>query len=230
MADNPIKRKYNFIDAELYMITSNLCNRLARDISEFMVFGLTAQDIENLKTLNDSFGILSPDGSILADIMLANEDKNILRNKLLESIRNMAMWVKLKWGTDSVNYKRLDLKNPSQLNDDLLLVTGRNFHAKMTEFQPDLETLGLTQAILDDFENLNSQFENALNAFTDSKVIRDQKTTERIVKGNELYDVVTKYCSLAKRIYEKTNPAKYNDYLIYRGKNKKKKKEEENHE
>jgi hypothetical protein len=223
MADNSIKRKYNFIDAELYGVTSNLCYRLVRDLSELSVFGLSAQDIENLKALNDSFGKLSPDGSILADIMLANDDKNILRNKLLETFRNMAMWVKLKWGADSVNYKRLDLKNPSQLNDYLLLITARNIHAKMMEYQPYLETLGLTQAILDDFENLNSQFENALNAFTDSKVMRDQKTTERIVKGNELYDVVTKYCSLAKRIYEKTNPAKYNDYLIYKGKGKKKK-------
>jgi len=79
-----------------------------------------------------------------------------------------------------------------------------------------LATLGLTQDMLDDWEDLNDQFELARNAQADAVAVRDEKTMERINKGNQLYGYVVTYCNFGKRIYEKTNPAKYNDYVIYK--------------
>jgi hypothetical protein len=147
---------------------------------------------------------------------MAAEEKNELRNKVLETVRAMAMRVKLRWGANSGNYKRLDLQNPTLLTADLLLVTAMSIHSKMTEYLPDLGSLGLTQTMLDEFQSLNSQFENALNKLHDAIVLRDEKTKERIAKGNELYGMAAAYCHIGKMIFRETNSAKYRTYIINR--------------
>ena len=45
--------------------------------------------------------------------------------------------------------------------------------------------------------------------------MRILKAEERVNKGNELYELVSNYCGFGKKLYEKTSPAKYNDYIIY---------------
>ena len=216
MNPNSTWRKYNMSDAELCMFVSNLCNTLAKDLPELIRFGLSGEKIVEFKALGDAFENLPTDIEYLGEIMMAAEEKNILRNKILDIIREMAMRVKLRWGADSGNYKRLDLQNPSILNADLLLLTAMSIHSKMTEYLPDLVTLGLTQEILNDFESLNSQLENTLNKLNDAAVMRDEKTKERIAKGNELYGLAAAYCKLGKIIFKSKNPAKYRTYIINR--------------
>ena len=227
MDSNQAIRNYRISDAELCMFVSNLCNTLTRDLPEFESFGLTAEKIAELKALGDSFEIFPPDISFVGDIMIATEEKNILRNQILDTIRTMAMRVKLRWGADSGNYKRLNLQNPTLLTDDLLLVTAMNIYSKMTEYLPDLLSQGLTEAMLDDYNILNSQFENSLNILQDAIVQREEKTKERIEKANELYKFTANYCNIGKLIFRKKNPAKYRTYIINRSTPRKPKKIED---
>ncbi|MDT3741255.1 MAG: fibronectin type III domain-containing protein [Candidatus Kapabacteria bacterium] len=215
MATTELRRNYRMTDAELCMFASNLCNFLTRDMTDFAPIGLTAPKVTSFKALGDAFEVLSPDGSIIGDVMITTEDKKSVREQLLATIRAMALRVEQKWGTNSGKYRRLDLRTPSNLTDDVLLVTARTIHSKITEYLPDLADLGLTQLMLDDFEALNEQFELAKNAQSDAIALRDEKKDERINKGNELYKLLSFYCNYGKLIYEKTSPAKYNDYLIY---------------
>ncbi len=57
--------------------------------------------------------------------------------------------------------------------------------------------------------------------------LRVNKTAERISKRNALFKIVSNYCSIGKTLYGKNDPAKYNDYMIYRKKRRKKVKAEE---
>jgi hypothetical protein len=59
----------------------------------------------------------------------------------------MALRVEAKWGISSGKYKHLDLRNPSQMSDVVLLVASRTVHKKMTEYLTDLADFGLTQAV-----------------------------------------------------------------------------------
>ena len=218
MAATDPQRNYNMLDSELCMFTSNLCHFLTRDVADLGVaFGITAPKIAALKALGDAFEVFPTDGSIIGDVMLSTENKKNLRLQVLESIRNMALRVEVKWGTSSPKYKRLDLSNPSSLTDDALLVAARSVFTKVSEYLTDLSSYGLTQDLLDDFEDLTEQYESSLNAQSDAFAMRDEKKLERIAKGNEIYELVTAYCNFGKRFYEKTNSAKYNDYLIYTG-------------
>ena len=96
-----------------------------------------------------------------------------------------------------------------------MLATSRLVVLTATGYLTELESEGLTQQIIDDYEALAQQFENDLNASYNAIEIRDSKTMERILLGNNLYSYVTKYCMLGKTIWDKVDPAKYNDYVIY---------------
>jgi len=215
MATINVQRNYNLTDAELCMFTSNLCNFLTRDLLDFASFGVTALKIAALKALGDAFEVLPTDGSLIGDVMITTENKNALREQVLTEIKALSVRVEVKWGISSGKYRRLDLRNPSQLSDDALLIVARTVHTKLTDYLPDLADMGLTHAMLDDFDDLIEDFENAKNAQADMVAIRDEKTLERINNGNEIYALVATYCNFGKILYEKTNPAKYNDYIIY---------------
>ncbi len=215
MSTNNDKRNYNMTDAELCMYVSNLCNFLTRDLADLEQFGLTSDKIESFKELGDEFEVFPTDGTLIGDVMITTEDKNALRERVLSEIKAMAFRVESKWGANSARYKRLDLSTPSSLTDDSLLVTARTIQIKMTDYLDDLSEFGLTQDMLDAFAELNEDFERAKNAQSDAVALRDEKTLERITRGNELYALVTRYTGFGKLLYEKTNSAKYNDYLIY---------------
>ena len=215
MVTNGNHRNYIIADSELCMFVSNFCNFAARDLSDFEIYGLTAEKIGSIKALGDEFERFPTDAAFVGDIMIATENKKALREQILEVIRSMAVRVEAKWGADSAKYKRLNLNNPSKLVYDSLLVTSRALHSIMTEHLSDLADLGLTQAMLNEYADLNEQFELAINAQIDAIAARADKTSERIQKGNELYNLVSMYCEIGKRIYINKNPAKYKDYLIY---------------
>ena len=215
MPNNNNQRVYNMLDAELCMFTSNLCNVLTRDIADLAIFGITAAKIASLKALGDAFELFPADGALVGEAMIATENKNAIREQVLTEIRNMVLRLEAKWGPDNARCRTLNINSPSQLSDDSLLASARWVHTKMTEFQPDLADFGLTKEVLDAFEELTEQFELAKNAQAEANSMRILKGEERVNKGNELYELVSNYCGFGKKLYEKTSPAKYNDYIIY---------------
>ena len=215
MTNNINRRSYNMLDAELCMFTSNLCNVLTRDLSDLAVFGLTAAKIASLKALGDAFELFPADGALVGEVMIATENKNAIREQIVEEIRNMVLRIEAKWGADNARSRTLNISSPSKLGDDSLVTSAKWVHTKMTEFLPDLVDFGLTQEVLDAFAEMTEQFELAKNAQAEANSKRIIKAEERVNKGNELYEFVTRYCGFGKKIYEKASPAKYNDYIIY---------------
>jgi hypothetical protein len=216
MAIKPSIRNYHIIDAELCMFTSNLCDNLTRDLADLTPFGMTAPKIAALKALGDAFEVFPTDDVYIGYIMIETEAKNAIMEQVVETIRNMALRVEMKWGVKSGQYKTLGVVRLNQFSEDVLLITARNVHTRMTAYLADLAAFGLTQQMLDDFEDLNESFEVARNHQKDKIESRDIETQNRIEKGNELYDYVVQYCEIGKRVYAATDPAKYNDYIIYK--------------
>lgn len=217
MATNDIQRNSNLTDPELCMFTSNLCNTMTRDLSDIASFGVSSLSVTNLKALGDAFEIYPSDDMLSGDLMIATQDKNDKLELVKEGIRNMALRVEMKWGSQSGQYRRLGITGMNNMPDDTLLFTSRRVHTVMTGYLTDLAAQGLTQDMLDDFEDLNESFEVAKNEQQDKMNIRDMSTLERINYANELYNLVAHYCDIGKRVYVNSNQAKYNDYIIYTG-------------
>jgi len=208
-------REYRFSDPDLYLFASNLYSFLNRDLTEMATFGVTEEKLEVFRDYLDDFEQIAPDGSIRADVQEYTLQKNNLKEELLEAIRNMALRVELKWGIASSNYRRLNLSTLTRLSDSELLFAARTVHTRSNDWISDLTDYGLTAEVLTSFNSLIQNFELSLNEQSDAIADRDIKRVERITRGNELYRLVANYTNIGKRVYEKSNPAKYNDYIIY---------------
>ncbi|MEI6091443.1 MAG: fibronectin type III domain-containing protein [bacterium] len=215
MATAIVQRNYNITDAELCMFTSNLCITMTRDLLDLADFGITAPKIAALKALGDAFEILPSDEVLMAYVIAATETKSAKAELVKEAIRNMVTRCQIKWGVDSWQEKSLGVKGMNKYTDDSLLVAGRRVHTQMTAFLPDLAGTGLTQDMLDDMDDLNDELETAKNSQFTKVSERENETEDRINKGNEIYSLVSMYCEIGKRVYAKSDPAKYNDYIIY---------------
>ena len=215
MATIEIKRNYTMLDAELCMFASNLCVRLTRDLSDLSTFGIQASSITALKALGDDFEAFPSDDTYYGEMLLATQTKNQLADQVRESIRNMALRVQLKWGANSPQYKTLGDMAVSKFSDEVLSGIADKILGRMNVYLADLASTGLTQQDIDDYEELIESYEEALNSLSSAIELRDIKAKERILMGNELYSFVVNYCEIGKRVYEKSDPAKYNDYIIY---------------
>jgi hypothetical protein len=188
---------------------------MTRDLTSLADFGITAPKIAALKALGDAFEVFPSDEVYLGEIMTLVTAKNAIIEQVKESVRNMSLRVALKWGYDSGQYKSLGIYDMNVIAEDALLTCARRVHLLCTEWLVDLTPFGLTQPLLDAFEDLNESFEVAMNDVSSKKSYRDDKAKERVEKGNEIYDLVSTYCDIGKRVFVKSDPVKYNDYIIY---------------
>ncbi len=231
MSSGNERRNYNFTDSELYGFAMDLTNNLSRDVENLSVFGINEEKIAQLKDLAVEFGDFYDDVLSSGDVMTIVDEKNRLKAEVIKEIRNMIMRCRLKWGRKSQQEKSLDAAELHNIQNEILLVTSRRVHEIMTGFFPELAGNVLTQEVLDNFESLNTSFETAIN---DQKIKSSQRISNTIKRkklGNEIYELVSYYSNIGKNFYSNKNPAKYNNYKIYRDSRKLKKsskmKEEE---
>ena len=215
MALSSSARYYSMSDADLCMFVSNLVNFIIRDATEFAVYGVSPADTTAFKALGDAFEVFPTDQEFLADVIIATEEKNAEVDAIRIGIRSISVRAESKWGANSARYKKFGVLGMNKLTDLNLLNCARRVIRVGRIFLTELASEGLTQQILDDFEVLTESFENSLNTLEDAIADRDIKTEERILKGNELYSFVSKYCNFGKQIWESVSEAKYNDYVIY---------------
>lgn len=102
-----------------------------------------------------------------------------------------------------------------RLDGGKLSYVARRVHRVASNLLTELESEGLTQEILDELTTRLETYEQALASQKDAIADRDIATENRVEKANEIYDLLVKYCNTGKQIWEDTNQAKYNDYIIY---------------
>lgn len=219
-------RNYLITDAGLCLFVSHFHSILLRDQADLLEFGITADKIADLKALGDEFERIPQDTFYAADVMTATEEKNEKEVALKSTMLKMGRRVALKWGEKSSKYERFGITGINKFSYAQLLSSARAAISFLNEMKSELAETGLTQQMIDDFEEICNDFENAKNKQTELNELRIIKTAERISKGNALFKIVSNYCSIGKTLYGKTEPAKYNDYLIYRKKRRKKDKAE----
>jgi hypothetical protein len=215
MAGRRLYREYMFPDSKLSVFARYLCDLIIKDIEEFEKYGVTVEKVEELKTLVDDFKVFPTDSYIQEEYLSAVEARNNIINELQTIIKSMAMRVVLKWGKKSPKYRSLGITDLSKITVESYATRARTIHAFMTENLAELTTEGLTQTMLDNFETKIQELNSAISDASEKGSLRQEKTIERITKGNELYKLVSKYCDIGKRIWTNVNPAKYNNYLIY---------------
>jgi glucose-6-phosphate isomerase len=83
-----------------------------------------------------------------------------------------------------------------------------------TSFLADLASEGLTAAFLTEITNLADKLDKQIDDMEAANENRDIKTQERVVLGNNLWNTMVKYANIGKSLYEFSDEARYNDYVL----------------
>ncbi|MBX3043248.1 MAG: hypothetical protein KF896_05990 [Ignavibacteriae bacterium] len=215
MENSIIVRKYNLSDGDLALFANTLVIAMTRDLTEFESYGVTALKISDLNDLIDEFQALPDDDIYLADYSYAIEQRDELRRTIENVLRSISARAKSVYGNNTAKYRALKSGSITKLTDSEFLVEARQIHSSAETSLADLTAEGVTALYLTTLEGNIDDFETSIKTVSDKKIIRDDAAETKVLKGNELYSLVVKYCDYGKLIWNNVSPAKYNDYVIY---------------
>ena len=87
----------------------------------------------------------------------------------------------------------------------------------LAEALPKLAEYGFTAETLAELSAKIAAFEDARLAQNQMQKSRANATVERVKMSNELYEKVAMYAEIAKAVFVKSNPVRYKQYLLSKG-------------
>jgi hypothetical protein len=197
------------------LFANTIGSAMTRDLVEYESYSMTNEKIDDFIDLVDNFQALPDDDLLRGDVSYAVEQKDLCKNAVLSTMRSIAVRAKSVFGENSAKYRSLAPGSISKMTDSELLVAARNVHTQAVNNAAELAAEGVTNIYLTAFDAANQAFEDALDEVGNRKFMRDHGVETKILKGNELYTLLAKYCDYGKTIWDGVSPAKYNDYVIY---------------
>lgn len=214
MKKSPNKRNYSLSDNELIATSKQKSALIKRDAIEFLEFGITVVAVDGFDADVENFSDMPTDNLAVAYQMEATEIKNEKGEEVRVAIRNVMGRVQLRFGLNSTIYKKFGTEKLAQLSDADLYILGKTVAFIGEEYLTELSENGLTQAILNELENICSAFEKML---INQKVVMGNRTIlqeNRILAGNKIYKKLLSYLSIGLTIWETKSEARYNDYTL----------------
>jgi hypothetical protein len=214
MAD-VVSRDFAMSYADLIGICNNISNCIDRDAAEFLTYGVNSAAVTAFDSKISAFQALPTDIELASNMINATQTKNTIASELKVMLKPFTTRAKLVYGENSGTYNRFYLKDISHSNDNDLLVFSQMVSRAAVELLTELATVGLTQDMIDDLDDKNLAFADAIEAQGIAVNSRDDASNNRIKKANELYGLLSRYCEIGKTIWYETNEARYNDYVLY---------------
>lgn len=215
MKKNEVTRLYNFSDAKLIDIGNEKIAFMRRDAEAFASYGLDETKFAELKTKITAFSDLITDIETSNEQVQITEQKDMKAEELRVAIRSVMTRVAQKYGATSARYANYGTGALSRQGDADLLVTAKRVVRVGTANLNDLAGEGLQQSHLDQITGLNDDF-NALLIEQKLKIgERDIQQEDRVEDGNAIYSLLIRYIQTGQDIWEASDVAKYNDFIIY---------------
>jgi len=210
-----IKKSFPMKDAEFQYWIQDIQRYLTEDAADLEQFGITTDKLDELNAKIEYFTSF-PDDNLMKSYIYENvSEKNSIQKSIFSTIKFMALRVQMKYGANSPQINKMEIKSIESFSDDKILTVSKSIHSDMVAMFADLEEFGLTLAMLNDFDNLNNSYENALRAVKEAQKQRVLKTNERLKLANELYALISIYCKIGKTVYKTADPIRYKRYVIF---------------
>jgi hypothetical protein len=210
-----VVRLYRFSDATLVTTGKEKIAFMRRDVAAFTPFGVTAALVTSLETAINVFSNSITDIESVSNQTGVTTNKDTKADQLRVAIRNVMARAELKYGTDSAKYKKFGTEALARQSDSDLLITGKRVVRVGTEFLADLTANGLTAAMLTAITTLCNEFEVLIIDLKIKIGERDIMQEDRVEAGNIIYKTLVQYTTTGLSIWETSDVAKYNDYVIY---------------
>jgi hypothetical protein len=210
-----VVRLYRFSDATLVTKGKEKIAFMRRDAAAFTPFGVTAPQVTSLETAINAFSNTITDVEAVSNQTGVTINKNAKADQLRMAIRTVMARAELKYGPNSAKYKKFGTEALSQQSDSDLLITGKRVVRVGTEFLTDLTPNGLTVAMLTAITTLCNEFEFLIIDLKIKIGERDIIQEDRVEAGNIIYKTLLQYTTMGLSIWETSDVAKYNDYVVY---------------
>jgi len=208
-------RNYNFSDGLLVRLCRNTVNNVTRDIVDFNDRGVTSTTVTDFENMTQEFDDIPTDEELLGDVSDKTEIKDALAENLRVSIRTVRTMASNKWGVNHAKYRTYGFNDMSTMTDNDLHRLGKRVARVGTAQMADLAGEGLTTAKITAINSINTHFDSSIDDMDDSVEIRDIATQNRSDKGNVAYSELVRFCNIGKDLFEASDEAKFNDYVIY---------------
>ena len=215
MGSNQIKRNYRLPTNDLINFVHTLSQCMTRDIAEFTEYAVTAADITAMIALANQLNDLPDDDYVLQEYLANVQAKNELAEILMSLTKKLATRVELHYGRNSSQYRNFNISKFIGLTEGEFVTQAGLFSKFLEDNLAALAKEGVTAAMLTEYDGTITALKDQRSVVSDLGIKRKDKTTERIDIGNDLYELVSRYCDIGKRIWKGVNPAKYNEYVIY---------------
>ena len=210
-----MKRISQLSDNDLVVLGMKIANAIKNCLEDLSSYGITQEKLDEFNLLIDEFKTVPSGSYVRNDTSIALEDKNKEKFSLIEQIRDMSIRFKLLWGSDSLEYKELGIKYLRPQDEEKIIITAKNLSKAVADNFAALANLGLTQAVVDLFNQSIANLENLIVEYSRAKLNQKKKTEIKVEKANELYKLIKKYSDIGKSFYLKKNAAKYKLFLIF---------------
>jgi hypothetical protein len=211
-----LTRRYNFADADLKQEADKLKITVNRDLADFASRNINAGTLDAYQLMIDDFDNCSTDVELAGLVQDATLKKDSLVDQVQKAIRPIRNMAEITYDGKG-KYVSFGFEDLSRLSDNDLVRMARRVARVGAKLLPELEPQGLTKDILINLTDLAVQLDNAIDAKEAAVENRDLETQERIKKGNTLWAEMIKLASVGKSLYEDSNEAKFNDYVISEG-------------
>ncbi len=215
MKKQEVFRLYTFSDATLVTKGLEKVAFMQRDATQFDSYGITATNITNLKNSLNTFADRLTDVEALGDQTQATENKDRKAEELRVAIADVMTRVRLTFPEESPKYRKFGTDTLSKQTDAELHITAKRVVRVGTELLAELASNGLTQDMLDTISTSADKFADAIVAMKIEIGDRDIEQEDRVEAGNAIYTILAKYTSLGQSIWETSDVAKFNDYVLY---------------
>ena len=211
----PPETNFSFSFGRLVIIADEKASFMERDAAEFALRGVDALAITAFRDQTEEFDNLETDEEYLGlqnDIGIVKDGNAEIVRVAIRRIRTMA---ENKFGKKSAKVRRFGVSDLSNMSDAELHRCAKRVKRVATGYLALLASEGLTEPIITDLETKNQTFEDSIEEHEDAIADRDDAQEDRVEKANALYTQMEKHCNTGRDIWETTNAAKANDYIIY---------------
>ena len=213
MAKQTDARIYIMSDGSLKQMTDTLALNITRDLADFATRNVTIVQVATLQALIETFDNFPTDEELLGPVTVAKEYKDAMAEDIRKAIRPIRNIAEIAYDSRG-KYTTFGFKDLAKLTDNDLYRAARRVARVAAKLFTDLQPQGLQQSQLDALTTSTTQFDAAIDNAGDAVENRALATQQRIAKGNALWAEMIRLASVGKSLYEDTDEAKYNDYVL----------------
>ena len=214
-------RKYNLNDSDFLLLMTNIIRELRKDIIELEKYGIDEEKVDYVDKLCNKILDFLPDDVQICDVAGKTQEMKTAYSALLDDNRTIIVRAKACFGAKSGFVKSLGMSDMTNFSYDTLIQASKAMIPTLTEALPQLAEYGLTTETLAELSAKITAFEEARLAQNQMQKLRANATVERVKMSNELYEKVAMYAEIAKAVFAKSNPVRYKQYLLSKGRKRK---------